>query len=43
MINANGVRVEMDGSEFQIIIEFQCVCATMCDAGYPVEHLHECV
>lgn len=33
----------MDGSELDIIVEFQCICATMCDVGYPVEHLHECV
>lgn len=43
MIHAEGPRVEMDGSELDIIVEFQCICATMCDVGYPVEHLHECV
>lgn len=43
MIHASGAKVTMEGSELAIIVEFQCVCATMCDAGYPVEHLHECV
>lgn len=43
MIHAEKAKVAMNGSELMIICEFQSICATMCDVGYPVEHLHECV
>lgn len=43
MIYAEGCRVELDGNMLDVIVEFQCICATMADAGYPIEHIHECV
>lgn len=43
MIHAEGCGVMLDGDMLDVIVEFQCVCATMADAGYPIEHIHECV
>ena len=43
MIHAEESEVVMNGNGLVIFCEFQCICASMCDAGYSVEHLHECV
>lgn len=43
MIYAEGCSTEIEGSELGVMVEFQCICASLADAGVPLEHLHECV